>query len=229
VAREVEQGTHRLVWTQGITRRRWALTKFGLIGVSVVALSAVYSVLITWWMEPLNDAIVERFSYIFFDQQGVVPIAYTLFAVTVGIFAGTVVPKMLPAMATTLVVFLFVRIGVAIFVRPNIQSEVTKTALVAGGEQILPNPAAGNWITEAGIRAGDGHVLESGSIGYCVPNPEDKSGPGCGNYDAAAYNQWTYQPGDRFWLFQWVELGIYVVLSVAMLYAALRRVRHRLS
>ncbi|WP_305789732.1 hypothetical protein [Symbioplanes lichenis] len=27
VAREVEQGTHRLVWTQGISRRRWLLVK----------------------------------------------------------------------------------------------------------------------------------------------------------------------------------------------------------
>ena len=32
VAREVEQGTHRLVWTQGISRRRWALVKLGLVG-----------------------------------------------------------------------------------------------------------------------------------------------------------------------------------------------------
>ena len=29
VAREVEHGTHRLVWTQGVSRRRWALVKFG--------------------------------------------------------------------------------------------------------------------------------------------------------------------------------------------------------
>src|SRR6185369_14593823 len=32
VAREVEQGTHRLVWTQGVTRLQWALAKFGLVG-----------------------------------------------------------------------------------------------------------------------------------------------------------------------------------------------------
>ena len=50
---------------------------------------------------------------------------------------------MLPAMATTLVAFLFARIAVAVLVRPNIQGEETRTALVAGGEHIVPNPARG--------------------------------------------------------------------------------------
>lgn len=226
VAREVEHGTHRLVWTQGITRRQWALTKFGLVGATVVLLATVYSVLVTWWMEPLNDTISVRFSYVFFDQQGVVPVAYTLFAVAVGVFAGTVVPKMLPAMATTLVAFLFVRISVALFVRPNIEDEKTKTALVAGTEHVMPNPALGHWLTGTSIRTGDGRVIQDGSIGYCITGGDSGT---CNGMDAAAYNQWTYQPGDRFWLFQWVEFGIYAVLSVALLYAALRRVRRRLS
>ena len=137
VAREVEHGTHRLVWTQGITRRQWALAKVGLVGAVVVVLASVYAVLITWWMEPLNDTITVRLSYIFFDQQGVVPVAYTVFAVAVGVFAGTVVPRTLPAMATTLVAFLFVRIAVAVLVRPNIEGPETKTNLVGGTDRVM--------------------------------------------------------------------------------------------
>lgn len=231
VSREIEQGTHRLVWTQGITRRRWAVTKLGLIAPAVMGLSAVYAALVTWWMEPLNGAITERFDYIFFDQQGVVPVGYTLFAVAVGIFAGTVVPRMLPAMATTLVAFLFARIVITVFVRPNIQATETRTALVAGDEaaRVLPNPGAGNWTKDASIHAADGHVVQSGGIGYCVPGPGSDSGGPCGDFGVGAYNQWTYQPGDRFWPFQWVEFGIYAVLSVALLYASLRRVRRNLA
>ena len=41
VAREAEHGTHRLVWTQGVSRLRWALAKFGLVGAGVV-LAAVH-------------------------------------------------------------------------------------------------------------------------------------------------------------------------------------------
>ncbi len=42
VAREVEHGTHRLVWTQGVSRRHWALVKFGFVGGATVV-AAVFT------------------------------------------------------------------------------------------------------------------------------------------------------------------------------------------
>ena len=48
VAREVEHGTHRLVWTQGVTRTRWALAKFGLVGAAVLVLAIGYAALLAW-------------------------------------------------------------------------------------------------------------------------------------------------------------------------------------
>src|SRR3954452_21217260 len=32
IARELETGTYRLAWTQGISRRRWVLTKLAFVG-----------------------------------------------------------------------------------------------------------------------------------------------------------------------------------------------------
>jgi hypothetical protein len=39
VAREVEHNTHRLVWTQGVTRLHWTLVKFAAVigGAAIVA------------------------------------------------------------------------------------------------------------------------------------------------------------------------------------------------
>lgn len=227
VAREVEQGTHRLVWTQGISRRRWVLTKFGFVGAVVLLLAALYAALITWWMEPLNDTITPRFTLIFFDQQGVVPVAYTLFAVALGVFAGTMLRKVIPAMAVTVVAFVAARITVALAVRPNIQEPLTRTALVSGGEPVLPNPALGNWIQAADIYDASGKLRSTGNTGYCTPRPD---GPGtCGEYGAGAYNSWTYQPGSRFWLFQWVEVSLFAAVSVLLMYLALRQVRRRIT
>ena len=90
VAREVELGTHRLVWTQGVSRFRWALVKFGLIGSGCLAIATAYTLLLSWWIRPSNGANGSRFTVLIFDQQGIVPIGYTLFAVALGIFAGTV-------------------------------------------------------------------------------------------------------------------------------------------
>ena len=33
VARELETGTYRLAWTQGVTRKRWLAAKLGLVGL----------------------------------------------------------------------------------------------------------------------------------------------------------------------------------------------------
>jgi hypothetical protein len=42
-------------------------------------------------------------------------------------------------------------------------------------------------------------------------------------------NVWTYQPGDRFWLFQYLETGIYVGLAAILILLAVRQVRRRIS
>ena len=37
IARELEAGTHRLVWNQSVTRGRWLAVKLGLIGLAAAA------------------------------------------------------------------------------------------------------------------------------------------------------------------------------------------------
>jgi hypothetical protein len=63
-----------------------------------------------------------------------------------------------------------------------------------------------------------------GSNGSCAGGPPE----GCA-YGLDAYNQVDYQPGNRFWLFQWVETGIFVLLSAALLVAAVHWIRRRIA
>ena len=58
VARELEAGTHRLVWTQSITRTRWLATKLGVAGVWRRSRGWV-GLLLTWWCAPIDDAVAE--------------------------------------------------------------------------------------------------------------------------------------------------------------------------
>ena len=57
VARELETGTHRLVWTQSISRTRWLATKVGLVGLAAVAGAGILTALVTWWCGPIDDAL----------------------------------------------------------------------------------------------------------------------------------------------------------------------------
>src|SRR5205085_5242549 len=52
---EFEQGTHRLCWTQTITRRRWLATRLTLAFTLAVAGGLGFSLLMTWWRGPFDQ------------------------------------------------------------------------------------------------------------------------------------------------------------------------------
>src|SRR5947208_10663462 len=73
VAREVEAGTHRLAWTQSVSRRRWLSWQLGFLGTGTVVLSALFAWLVSWWSGPLVGAALDRFTPGIFDLRGIVP------------------------------------------------------------------------------------------------------------------------------------------------------------
>ena len=54
VARELETGTHRLAWTQSVSRTRWLAVKVAVIGLVGMAVTGLVSVFVTWWAHPLD-------------------------------------------------------------------------------------------------------------------------------------------------------------------------------
>ncbi|MET8352385.1 MULTISPECIES: transporter [unclassified Micromonospora] len=227
VAREVEHGTHRFVWTQGVGRIRWALVKFGLVGGATLLAAVCYGLGMSWWVDPLTQTAHEgRLGVIVFDLQGVAPIGYTLFAVALGIFAGTVWKRMLPAMGITLAGFIGVRAAVAVLARPHYQPAKTLTFPIEGVTE--PQTERGGWILAQGVRNADGTMVAPDTRIQCPPGGKGPDGRACGSelgIEPGAYNWQLYQPADRFWLFQGIETGIFVALALLLLYLAVRRVR----
>ena len=232
VAREVEHGTHRLVWTQGVSRLRWALVKFGLVAAAGLAIAVGYTLLLSWWIRPLNGANGSRFTVLIFDQQGIAPIGYTLFAVALGIFAGTVTHRMMSAMATTLAGFLAVRLVVAGWARPHFLAQRERTFPVT--TEVEPNPLSGDWIIRTGIYDSSGTQVAANQQRTCLPESAAPAAPpptaprpeGC---QEGLYNLQVYQPAGRFWLFQTIETGIFVALAVVLIALAIHRVQRRIS
>ncbi len=223
VAREVEHGTHRLVWTQGVSRRRWALVKIGVVGTSAVALAAAYALLVTWWLTPIALANAGRFDPWIFDMQGLVPVGYTLFAVAFGILAGTVWRRILPAMAATLAGFLAVRVAVTAWIRPHLQPVHERRVPITDDK--VYNFMRGDWILDRDVYDSAGNLVVSNGDVSCGPPPEvchPEWGPD-------AYNLLVYQPADRFWLFQYLETGLYVGLAALLIVLAIWQIRRRIT
>jgi hypothetical protein len=138
ISRELETGTYRLAWTQTVSRTRWLATKLGIAGLAAVALGATLSLGMTWWSQPVDKAVnrgfadeqqgsvftLPRLFPLMFDMRGVAPIGYAAFAFALGVSAGLVVRRAIPAMALTLAIFAAVQVAVPLWVRPNLVAPV---------------------------------------------------------------------------------------------------------
>jgi hypothetical protein len=142
VARELEAGTHQLVWSQSVTRTRWLATKLALTCAVAMAAVGALSLALTWWSGSLDKAInagqqqnglfgIARIAPPLFEARGLTPIAYTAFALVLGTAVGMLVRRVVPAMAITLAVFIVVQIGVPMFVREHLGATSSVTAITA--------------------------------------------------------------------------------------------------
>jgi ABC-type transport system involved in multi-copper enzyme maturation permease subunit len=133
VTRELETGTYQLAWTQSVSRSRWLVTKLAVVGFAAVTLAGLLTLTITWWYRALD--LVGTNPYAVFDRRDIAPIGYAAFAFASGALIGAVIRRTLPAMATTLVLYVVARIATTFWVRPHLLSPITKTTPLLSTDQ----------------------------------------------------------------------------------------------
>lgn len=234
-ARDLERGTHRLVWTQGVTRLRWGAAKLATI-LAVAASSAALvgsagglarTIMGSWWTASASQTSLSPF--LAFDYQAPAFVAQVVFAVAVAAFAGTLSRRILTGMFVGLLLFGLVRLGVQWELRPNYEPPVT--VILRSGEQ-----TSHFQIPDGAWSLGHDHVDHEGRR---VPQERVVSllqsyRPGSVRFDPAAhlaengvYQRVRYQPADRYWRFQWTEALLYLALSGALCAATLLLLRRR--
>ena len=223
LAKELEDGTHNLAWTQGVPRRRWLRSTVGWALLAAATWGGAIAVLVSWWRYPEN-ALDSRFAA--FDIQGVVPVAYALFAVALGIAIGSVVRRVLPALAVTIAAFLAVRVPIAVHLRPHLLAPLRTTSAL-GSADVSP---AGAWVLSQslvgpkGVSVGDLFSVPS----VCQTRGFESKGVVASCLASHGYHLvTTYQPAGRFWAFQGIEAGIFLVLGAALVVFAFRWVLRR--
>jgi hypothetical protein len=241
VARELETGTYRLAWTQ-VTRTRWTAVKLGLLGLASMAVAGILSLMVTWWSSPLDRVRLTPFTS--FDQRGLVPVGYAAFAFVLGVTAGVLIRRTLPAMATALGGFVAARLVVAHWGRPNLvsplQITVPDTTIAATGSSSAsagaPDPR--DWVISDQTINAKGHVIgQFGSVGPSGNTTVSLSANGiaiqgagsCPNLHSQTPHNvqrcvdqlrvrevLTYQPIAHYWALQWIELAIFLGAAVAL-------------
>jgi len=196
--------------------------------VLTLLLTGTYAVLISWWLTPLDRSTGDRFQPGIFDQQGIVPLAYALFGLALGIAAGAVLKKTMPAMAATLVGFVGLRLIVAGIARKHFLGPVTKRYVPLPG---VDTTHPGAWVFSQKTVDGTGHTVGQFAIGTACP-PGKSSAPATLDQCVRAHgflNTDVFQPASRFWLFQGIEAALFTGLAVALLAVVIWWVRPRLA
>jgi ABC-2 family transporter protein len=224
VGRELEAGTATLVWTQSITRRRWLSTKLLTLFAFTVLCSGAVSALVTWWSDSHNSAVESRFNGLQFDIQNVAPVGYAIFASALGLAAGVLWRRTLPAMATTVGGFVGVRLVVELAARPHYMAPLTKVVPFTKGSFDVPS---GSTAVSSDLLL-HGHVVQDGRpVGLPCANTTTAEAMGRCMQRLGYQLRTVYQPASRYWTFQWIEFGIFLGLALIMLAVAAVALRRR--
>jgi hypothetical protein len=233
-AREFETGTFRLAWTQGVTRTRWLAAKLAVAGIAAIAAAELFSLMVNWWSSPIHKAMsgYNPFTSGSF-HTGIAPAGYAAFAFALGVTAGLLIRRTLPAMAVTLAIFTAVIIAFPIWVRPHLIPPVQATSTLSraaianmpgvgalnGYLSLAPGPATappGAWVISASqLTTPDGRASSGEPAGPCGPQAGSQA---CNDYIESLHLRQavTYQPASRYWTFQWAETAIYLGLALAL-------------
>jgi hypothetical protein len=237
LTREFEVGTFQLAWTQSVTRARWLAAKLGLGALAAVATAGLFS--LTWWSGPVDTAIpfgkgnsitFIRLGYLLFPTRGVTPLGYAAFAFALGVTAGVLLRRTVPAMAATLATFLLIQVAWPIWIRPHLIPPAQKfVALTAanipdagltvgpgGSTIIVPNlpSMTGDWIIATQNIDPAGHPFSVNTVSVCQGNNFQACSNALSSLRLRAVI--AYQPASRFWDLQWYETGSYLAAALML-------------
>jgi len=256
IARELETGTSALAWNQSVTRTRWLAVKLTVIGLTAMAVTEGLSLMQAWWAAPLGRAaglgapagalIQGRFTQLIFASHGITPLGYAAFAFALGVTAGALIRRTIPAMAVTLAVFAALQIAMPLWIRPHF-APADRTVIATspgneaggatgpGGDTLtlvatsLPGQP-GAWILSSGPVNAAGQPVSTVPAA-CTASSIENNLP---DFDGCLTSQGvreaiSYQPASRYWPFQWAETALYLALALALVGYCFRRLNRRRS
>jgi len=234
VAGELERHTNRLAWTQGVSRMRWLVTQWVVVAIGLVVLTVVLVPFAQWWSSHIiirgsvySPLGLGRLQPDIYPITGIVPVAYTLFALSLGMVFGAVLRRISWAAVGTIIVYALAAFFIVSSVRPNLDSQVLIRGF--GGSQATLTRALnqGAWQLDFGAKLLPGRHLPAGASSAtelartCFLQPHVAQ---C--WTSHGLETGTYiQPLSHYWPIQFEESAIYVAAAALLFGLGLWAVR----
>ncbi|RSM86055.1 ABC transporter permease [Kibdelosporangium aridum] len=224
-ARELEQGTHVLAFTQSVSRTRWMFSKLfvALVPALIVLIGLQY--LVSWWLSaagtlgPRNSG---SFSALNFGIEHVSPVAYALFAFALGTFLGVVSRRTLAAMTAGLGAFIVARFALSGLVNrlvPAQRLEVapgTNTDVHQNGSLVIDE----GWLDTTGRQVSGDRAQALLQACKSTPSGTPNTQEGflaCLPQSGLAKTYTTFIPESQAWQVHLVDASIFCGLAVLLL------------
>ncbi|MFF7994494.1 hypothetical protein ACFZDG_32525 [Kitasatospora xanthocidica] len=216
LAQEYERGTIRLIRAQSVSPVRWLAARLAVPGLAVLVFSGVIASLMTWvwWTDVVHGegSFDPPFQFFTYPALGVAPVAWSLFALALGVLVGRLVRRTLPAMFLTGALVAGVH-GLVRWGRPSfypVVDQVTGLPDAAGLGAMQP---ANAWLVDHGAVLADGSRVDFDACMY-----EHRC--------TGATGTWLrYHPAGHLVPIQLVEAGILLGLTALILLAVFRWIR----
>ncbi|MGW2385181.1 ABC transporter permease [Streptomyces sp. NPDC001658] len=218
IGREMESGTARLAWTQGISPTRWLAAKLAVPTV-LVTVGTGALVLLHHAMWSAGDGRIDTakpwYSFETFYAGGTVPVALALAGLAAGALIGLVQGRSLAALGGGLGVTGLLWFGVHMAL-PHLWPTTTRVTSLQDGVKGSGIGVRTGVLTASGARVGDQGCGRGDS-------PECRAA--FDRVDAVGYYT-EYHPRSHFWPLQLMASGLLLVVTALLVLAAFR-VLHR--
>lgn len=213
---ELEHGTHRLAWTQSVSRARWLAGKIGLAVAVAVAAALAFTLLVTWWRAPIVR-LEGRLDQSVFDSEGTVVFGYTLFALGLAAAVGVLWRRATASIVVAFVGYFSVRVFVDTWLRQRLLSPRTTNWPMMNRDPATLQHA---WILHEHPSDRAGHLVRI-PFNLCGSPPPGPGGgkPEIGNCLASHgyFMRAVYQPASSFWALQGIETALFGGAAVLLL------------
>jgi hypothetical protein len=213
---QLEHGTFRLDWTQSVSPRRWIATKLALgIGVALVA-SLALVLFVTWWRGPFMR-LQGRMENSVFDSVGIVPLAYTLFALGLALAIGVVWRRAAAAVLLAFGSYVVLRVFYDTWARQKVVAPSHLTWKANGPE---PPSLHHAWVITEGPSDRFGNLVRphftTAQLNGCARTAGDVKRCLVTDFHPQ-YLHAVFEPASRFWTMQLVETGLFAAAGLALI------------
>ena len=215
LAREFEQGTHRLAWTQSVTRSHWLGIRLTMATGVLVVVAAVAALLLSWWWGRFDQLGISSRAAL--ERGGLVPVATAMLAFAIATAAGALIRRVVPALAVGLVAVLVVAAALSLAAQSWLPPRPLTITYPAG----QPSPRAGldDQVLSSGYRDRTGRDLSAQAVDRLCPGSGGQAVDRCLTANGIQRVD-RYQPAGRAWQLGLARSALYLVVAALFLVLA---------